>query len=263
MKKLIALLAAAILLFASAALAESPDLRSLTDEELAKLYMDVAEEVNRRWREQTGEDISSWNTVPEPTPDPFEEAPVIDSLGEFFTYWSANDLDHMLEQCASSWKEGEEYPRTSLFALLRNRTPKDITFEKIVGDPAEGQVTVVVRSTIDRNNGKPAILYRLELRMVREENGAWRLDPRSLVSEEMARDPVEPTPDPTATPEGLTGDTLLYYVPGGGTYYHLNPNCRSVHGRYLPMEDCFPYAEVNDEAYRELEPCKLCKAPER
>lgn len=184
MKKLIALLAAAVMLFASASLAESLDLRSLTDAELAQLYMDVADEVNRRWREQTGSDISGWNVVPEPTPDPFEEAPVRDSLGIFFTYWSVNDLDNMLEQCAPSWKEGEENPRTSLFGLLRNRRPLDVTFEQIVGNPAEGQVTAVVTSTIDRNNGKPAALYRLELRMVREEDGLWYLDPRSLVNEE-------------------------------------------------------------------------------
>lgn len=184
MKKLIALLAAAVMLFASASLAESLDLRSLTDAELAQLYMDVADEVNRRWREQTGSDISGWNVVPEPTPDPGDTSAVSESVITFFTYWSRNDLDNMLEQCAPSWKEGEENPRTSLFGLLRNRTPRDITVEQIIGDPAEGQVTAVVTSTIDRNNGKPADRYRLELRMVREDDGLWYLDPRSLVNEE-------------------------------------------------------------------------------
>ena len=64
------------------------------------------------------------------------------------------------------------------------------------------------------------------------------------------------------TPETL-GDTVLYYHPDGGQYYHADQNCLSVHEKYLPLSGKFLYSELENEAYRDLLPCNVCGAPAR
>ena len=66
-----------------------------------------------------------------------------------------------------------------------------------------------------------------------------------------------------AVPGTADASTVLYYHPDGGEYYHLDPNCRSVHPNYLPLEGMFTYAQVNGEPYAALEPCNVCGAPQR
>ena len=58
-------------------------------------------------------------------------------------------------------------------------------------------------------------------------------------------------------------NTVLYYFPEGGQYYHADPNCKAVNEKYLPLEGTFTYAELDDEPYRELQPCGICGAPSR
>ncbi len=252
MKKLVAALAAVMILFAAVSLAE--DLTSLGDEELINLFLQVRLEMEHRG-------ISPALAADSAVSD--EKAAASERLREFFVYWNRNDLDSMLTLCAPSWQEREEQPRTALFALLRNRTPLDMTQEDFAGDPAEGSVRVIVTSRMDRHNGKDPAVYRLELEMVREDDGLWYLNPRSLVTEETGIVYTDTTPEPAPAPEGLTDGTLLYYQPEGGEYYHLDPNCRRINERFLPLEHCFTWAEVNDEAYRYLKPCAICGAPER
>ncbi len=175
-----------------------------------------------------------------------------DRLTAFFYYWAQGRLDDMLAMCASGWKSEAEDPRTALFAILANRVPVDVTVESMEGDPATGTLTVRVTSMINRNNGKPYAKYRLEVVMIREADGLWYVDPVSLQSCENVRE------DPPAAAED---GTLLYYVPEGGEYYHLDPNCRRVHEQYLPMTGVFTFAELGDEPYRNLKPCEVCGAP--
>ena len=59
------------------------------------------------------------------------------------------------------------------------------------------------------------------------------------------------------------GELVLYYNPEGGTRYHTDKNCLSTNPRYLPFSGQFTYAEVNDEAYAQLQPCNVCDAPLR
>ena len=90
--------------------------------------------------------------------------------------------------------------------------------------------------------------------------------PRSLQEAETLTDwiPARPTPEPAEEEEkAISGSTLLYYVPEGGQYYHLEPDCKTVNPKFLPMEGCFTYAEVNDEPYRDRMPCQVCGAPPR
>ena len=57
--------------------------------------------------------------------------------------------------------------------------------------------------------------------------------------------------------------TLLYYHPEGGQYYHADQNCRLVNEKYLPLSGILTFAELNNEEYKDLQPCSVCGAPAR
>ena len=215
---------------------------------------------------ETGNVISSVTEAPAtPTPTPeVEDNSAIDRLESFFRYWSANREDEMLALCAPSWKSGVDNPNTALFGLKANRTPLDFTVEKISGTNDDTSRTVTLSSTMDRNNGKDPVKYRLNVIMVKE-SGEWYVDPASLKTYEEAE-----TPDPalaeTATPSpepAVDANTVLYYNPDGGSMYHLDQNCKSTHAKYLPLKGHFTFAEVNDPNYAKLSPCNVCGAPLR
>ncbi len=199
------------------------------------------------------------------TPAPaVDDHSATDRLESFFYYWSVNKQDDMLTLCAPSWLSTVENAKTALFGLMANRTPLDYTVEKISGTVDDTSRTVTVTSTMDRNNGKNPVKYRLGVLMVREGD-QWYVDPQSLKSYEEAetQDPATlPTPTPTAEP-AANASTILYYNPDGGSKYHLDQNCKSTHAKYLPMKGHFTYAEINDDAYKNLEPCNVCAAPLR
>ena len=54
-------------------------------------------------------------------------------------------------------------------------------------------------------------------------------------------------------------DMPLYYNPDGGQYYHSDQYCNSVKDKYLPLT-AFTYAELDDEAYKNLTPCPSCSS---
>ena len=200
---------------------------------------------------------------PTPTPDTTDNL-LMERLVSFFTYWSGNRQDEMLTLCAPSWQSKQENPRTSLFALLANRTPKDCTPESITGTPADTSRRVTLTSQMDRNNGKPAEKYRMTILMVMEGN-EWYIDPQSLQTYESAETPdpnITPTPAPTETP-AVYATTVLYYNPKGGEYYHLDPNCKIINPKFLPLGGSFTYGEIDNDAYKNLKPCNVCGAPLR
>lgn len=59
----------------------------------------------------------------------------------------------------------------------------------------------------------------------------------------------------------VPADTVLYYNPQGGQYYHADQNCSSIKSRYLPLQGSVTYAELDDPAYSALTPCKHCNPP--
>ena len=70
------------------------------------------------------------------------------------------------------------------------------------------------------------------------------------------------TPPPTAI--SATPDTVLYYNPDGGSYYHAVAECKlSTDPKYLPFKGSFKYSEINNEPYKNLKPCAACGAPTR
>ena len=65
---------------------------------------------------------------------------------------------------------------------------------------------------------------------------------------------IQETPDPnvtpavTSTPEPyIDGNTLLYYNPNGGKLYHLDPNCKIINPKFLPLGGTFTYSQIENE----------------
>ena len=53
-------------------------------------------------------------------------------------------------------------------------------------------------------------------------------------------------------------DTLLYYNPKGGSYYHALANCNDVKSSYLPLTS-FSYGELEEPPYSKLKRCPYCQ----
>ena len=190
------------------------------------------------------------------------DSAVTDRLQTFFYYWSANRQDDMLTLCSPSWQSKVENPKTALFGLMANRTPKDYSVENISGTEYDTSRTVTVTSLMDRNNGKDPIRYRLSVIMTKE-NETWYVDPQSLQTYEAADTPdpsITATPGPTEEPY-VDANTVLYYNPSGGEYYHLDQNCKRINERYLPLQGHFTYSELGKDPYNKLKPCAICGAP--
>lgn len=196
------------------------------------------------------------------TPEPVEDNLLYERLISFFSYWSNNRYEEMLTLCAPTWQVKQENAKNELFQLIANRKPKEVTRENITGTSEDSSRQVTVTALIDRNNGKEPVKYRLTILMVKE-NGEWYVDPRSLQTYEKEEAPTDsPTPGPTPT-AAPNANTVLYYNPDGGSYYHASPNCSLIAAKYLPLKGSFTYAQINDPAYAELRPCSVCGAPLR
>ena len=199
------------------------------------------------------------------TPEPNADYEVLSRLRSFFDFWSMNRQDDMLTLCSPSWASKEDNPKTALFALLRNRTPLNMVEENISGTSNDLSRTVTVVSEMDRNNGKPTVKYRMNIMMDKETDGLWYVNPKSLLSYDDADTPdpsITDTPAPTEPP-AVYPNTVLYYNPGKGEYYHLDQNCKRIAEKYLPLQGHFTFAEINDEKYKKLKPCAVCGAPYR
>ena len=198
-------------------------------------------------------------TKPENRPET-EEGTVLARLDEFLRYWEENDLDAMLTLCPPSWKAQQENPKAVLFGILQNRTPLEYEMISINGNAADGQIVYTLSTVMERHNGKPAAVYRMQIRM-EYVDGDWYPDLTTLGSvwaEDGHENEATPTPPPVTDP-----NTVLYYNPTGGHMYHLDQNCPTIHPKYLPLTGQFVFSQVNDAEYAGLEPCNVCGAPMR
>lgn len=200
--------------------------------------------------------------APVNTPGPVNDTATTDQLQSFFYFWSVNKEDEMLSLCAPSWQSSVDSPKTALFGIKANRTPQDYTIEKMSGTPEDNTRTVTLTSTMDRNNGKEPVKYRMNVLMVKE-NGIWYVDPSSLRSYDPVESPTPVTATATPTAPPVNSKTVLYYNPDGGSKYHRDQNCQSTNQRYLPLKGQFTYDQLNDEKYAKLQPCNVCDAPVR
>ncbi|QUA53968.1 hypothetical protein [Aristaeella lactis] len=195
-----------------------------------------------------------------------EEQKISNRLREFFEYWTNNDIDKMLNLCSPKWKANTENPRNSLFNLLSNRKPTDMSKvypESISGTSQDTSRTITLSAEMDRNDGKEPVQYRIGVIMKYEYDDQWYVDPQSLKSNEpvVTKDPNEtPTPEPTPKPE-TSASTILYYNPDGGKSYHRDPNCPSTSSKYLPFKGQFTYGELLAGQHDDLTPCSRCAAP--
>ena len=213
----------------------------------------------------TGETVTAKPASPETTdtPEP-EDNYLLERLYTFFKYWSGNRQDEMLGLCAPSWQNKQENPRTALFTILANRKPIDMSMESITGTSADLSRKVILVTTLDRNNLKPAEKYRMTILMVKENND-WYIMPESLATFDSVDTPdpnVTPTVSPTPT-AAIYSNTVLYFNPNGGEYYHFDPYCINVKKSLTPLAGQFYYSQVDDPPYDKLKPCNVCGAPLR
>lgn len=179
LKRILAGLAAMMVLCASAALAE--ELSSLTDRELMQLYLDVMDEMRSRAETGTGESIIG-DMAPVDYGIEADEA-VSDRIVEFFHAWHENDYSAMVEMCTHEWVAKEnENPKNALFSILQNRKPVSLTVETLSGsadDPVRYAGMLVV---LEYHTRQDPVQLIMNAKMVREEDGIWYLDPESLMA---------------------------------------------------------------------------------
>ena len=196
MKRILAVLAAAMMLFTTTALAEG--FSALTDDELVKLYREVQAEIANRWaaeqEEKTEDYAEPENAADEEEPENAadEEEPkiagdeedeaLIGRLMGFFSAWSANNYNDMVEFCSHGWGSRQENVKASLFNILQNRKPLSVTMETLAGVPEYTERTATVIVIMDYNNKKAPTKIRMSIEMIREDDGEWYLNPESLVS---------------------------------------------------------------------------------
>ena len=196
MKRILAVLAAMMMLFTTAALAEG--FSALTDDELVKLYREVQAEIANRWaaeQEEKTEDYAEPEIAadaagpenaadeeePENAGDEEDEA-LIGRLMGFFSAWSANNYNDMVEFCSHGWRSQQENVKASLFNILQNRKPLSVTLETLAGVPEYPERTATVIVIMDYNNKQAPRKIRMSVEMIREDDGEWYLNPESLVS---------------------------------------------------------------------------------
>ena len=189
MKRILAVLAAIMMLFTTAALAEG--FSALTDDELVKLYREVQAEIANRWaaeQEEKTEDyaepeIAADAAGPENAADEEDEdEALIERLMGFFSAWNSEDYNDMVEFCSHEWGSRQENVKASLFKILQNRKPLNVTAETVSGLPEDPVRLVNVIVIMDYNNKKAPTKIRMSVEMIREDDGEWYLNPESLVS---------------------------------------------------------------------------------
>lgn len=65
----------------------------------------------------------------------------------------------------------------------------------------------------------------------------------------------------SSTDAANTPDSLVYYNPNGGSMYHADMNCRSIHTKYLPLVGSCSLEKLASAELNYLKPCSVCNAP--
>ena len=234
---------------------------------LAACCASCADVLTENWRDASDEELTMAADALNSELQRRKSNLLTERLRAFFYYWNADEPDEMLALCATEWQNGTENPGAALAALTDGRYPKNLMIEHISGTDADTNRTVTAVSLMQPDNSEEPVRYRMSIDLIREGD-TWYVYPPSLrnfeavESQEPADAEARETAGPTAAP-AVDPATVLYYHPEGGAYYHLDPNCRRVKDRYLPLKGTFTYAEVNTEPYASLAPCNICGAPGR
>lgn len=216
----------------------------------------------------SGDSLGIWTTeqpTATPGPDALAESEAVVQLKSFFYFWSVNNQDNMLTLCAPSWQRSVSEPKKALFSILQNRIPVEYEVKKISGTDNDTARTVTVTAEIDKQNGRDTQKYSFQVIMLKEDEN-WYVDPASLESnvvETTVAAAVNVTNTPKPAPEEGSPNTVLYYNPDGGSYYHIDQNCPSTKAKFLPFKGQFTFAQINEKEYASLSPCDECGAPLR
>ena len=258
MKRTILILLAAMFIMSSVSLAE--DLSSLPDADLLSMYSQISIELESRG-------IDPKAVYPEDafSGDDLWNKDMADRLELFFGFWNASDIPNMLTVCSPGWKADKENPDIDLLAALGSRTPADYEIVSVSRGSSDYIRIVSIIAGIDRNDGNDPANYTLRLSITREADGLWYIDPGSMETFEYIADSpyAGPVAEPAEEIPVTAENTVLYYVPEGGQYYHADQNCKTVNEKYLPMKGTFTYAELEEEPFHSLMPCEVCGAPLR
>lgn len=258
MKKAIIILLAVMVMVSSVSLAE--DLSSLSDAELLLMYKRSSLELESR-----GIDPGALYPGDAFSGDDLWTKGMADSLELFFGFWNASGIPDMLAVCSPGWKDSREDPEADLLTILGDRIPTDFEIVAVSREISDNIRLVSLIAGMDKNDGNGPADYLLRISMTREADGCWYTDPGSLQTFEYTADgPTAVSADASAeeTPEAAEY-TVLYYCPEGGQYYHADRNCKTVDEKYLPLEGHFTYGELENEAFKDLQPCIVCGAPLR
>lgn len=185
-------------------------------------------------------------------------------LEQFMGAWVSVDYEAMVSLSVPSWVNQQKDPVQAMFQVRMNRTPIDYQFTNITGSDADSTRTIDMQTTISKNNGNPPEKFMIQVLMMRI-NDVWYVDPSSLGSSQVIADSsVTAVPVITIAPMVTASpDLRLYYNADGGTFYHVDNNCPSIHKDYLPLTASFTYSQVNESQYSKLQPCGTCHSPSR
>lgn len=258
MRKIMIVLLAVMVMLSSVSLAE--DLSSLADADLLSLYRQISIELESR-------NIDPKAVYPEDafSGDDLWTKDMAERLEKFFGFWNASDIPNLLTVCSPGWKAGRDHPDTELLMILGNRTVTDFGINSVSRGPVDYIRIVLLSAGFDTKDGNNPANEIVSISMTREEDGLWYVDPGSMVTFGYTADSTyaEPAPDTAEETPETAMDTVLYYVPEGGEYYHADQNCKRINEKFLPMKGSFTYAELEDEPYKDLMPCEICGAPLR
>ena len=191
-------------------------------------------------------------------------------LMAFMNYWGEEQLEQMVSICLPAWVNSQENPKTALFFILANRTPLSYSVDSITGSSADDSRTITITVLIRKTSANDPEYYRMQVLMIRLNNN-WYVDPNSLsgtkVTTTGAPDgsvqsvTAAPTDAPTPVP-AVSEETMVYYNPQGGAYYHLKETCDKVGAQYEPLTPLY-YKDLNSTKYKNLNPCPYCNPPAR
>ncbi len=210
----------------------------------------------------SGQADSAVSYAPTPIPTQNSQSEAQEKLELFMNSWMSSDYTAMISCCTPSWVNSQENPERSMFTIRGVNTPVSYKITYMAGSQSDDSRTITMETLMDRGNNTQKN-YRYEVLMLRV-NGIWYVDPVSLSSATEIKESVTPTVAitlmPTFTPNP---NKALYYNPDGGSYYHADEWCSQVNSKYLPLKGSFTYSQVNDSAYKDLQPCSSCSAPGR
>lgn len=209
--------------------------------------------------------------APEATPAPVSEAE--SRLIDFMESWKVGNTDAMVSLLLPSWVDEQENPKAALFPITNMNHPTDYTITRVDGGSTDDARPIQMIVSFANSDGT-VTRRRYQIIMIRS-NDVWFVNPNSLnpigiVTDEDDQPLVQessilnsatatPVPTPTVNPQ-----LIIYYNPDGGTYYHIDPYCKSVTNRkYVPLQGQFLYEELDDARFRTLKRCRTCNAPDR